>query len=196
MKKLGILLFCLILVIAISGCSGNSKVLQTEEYDVYENGELFIEVKGQSGAYNFLTDAEYNGTILGEYKGHVFSTKRGIIIGSTIEEVIKQYKGTPYFLLDQGTGEILDISDALSSSAPERYNVSFYTLIVNGKLYCYTIDLPDTAIAKDLGLSLMDWLKIRTSGSQEYVVEHLSMQFFIENGKIFNILITYMNYQD
>ena len=139
MKKAGTLLLCLIVIITVSGCSASSKVLQAEEYDIYENGQLFIELQGESGAYNFQTDSEFNGTRLGEYKGHVFSTKRGIIIGSTIGEVIKQYRGTPYILMDKGTGEVLSISDVLSNSAPERYNVSFYTIIVNAKQYNYFV---------------------------------------------------------
>ena len=57
-------------------------------------------------------------------------------------------------------------------------------------------DRPDTTIAEDQGLDLMDWMRIRMTGSEDYAVEHFKMQFFIENGEIFNILITYMNYQE
>ncbi|OQB23385.1 MAG: hypothetical protein BWY11_01990 [Firmicutes bacterium ADurb.Bin182] len=188
MKKFVILIFSLFFVFAFAGCSGSETVLKSDEYNIYQNRKLIAEVTEQKGMYYFDTDVK---SILSKYEGITFSTKRGISIGSSIEDVYRKYKGISCIIYGGRPQKIISYDDLLNNdNAPERYSINFGTKIINGKMY--DLLTPDKDIAKDLGIDLMDWLKIRFHGSEDYIVETFEMQIRFENNKVRDITIIYM----
>ena len=86
MKKLTYFLLILIVGLLCAACTNAYPFLEADEFAVYQNGKAAALTEFDEGYYHF--------TILQEEMGDIaLETKRGIKIGSTLDELIAQYDG-------------------------------------------------------------------------------------------------------
>ncbi|MEA4854422.1 MAG: hypothetical protein VB082_09145, partial [Christensenella sp.] len=89
------------------------------EFDVYEDGKPVLTTEEMSEGFNFtklkstLLVEKYTGKEY-DFSGRELSTKRGIHIGSTMEEVVEAYPDIAFALFAEKAGEpnVFDISAA------------------------------------------------------------------------------------
>ena len=119
----------------------NLKVLGLDEFYIYEDGKpvLTTEEMGETAFSGGNPYSEYFGERFEgqpyDLRGHTLETKRGIGIGSTIDEVVEAYDGYAFAWRSRERG-VIDTFDLSISQIAERVNeipkdenVSFYTEI-------------------------------------------------------------------
>ena len=115
------------------------EVLGLDEFYIYEDGKPVLTVE-ELGGQDFGTDdpySEYYGEKFEgqpyDLRGHTLETKRGIGIGSTIDEVVEAYDGYAFAWSSKESGKIdtfdLTIEQVaeLAKAAPENKMAGFHT---------------------------------------------------------------------
>jgi len=189
MKRIIFLVLIVALITTAFGCSSSaSGVLDKDEFNVYQNGKLFMEIP-EDGPVMVNLNTESEMSPLHEYDGQIFTTKQGIAIGDSIDQVKSAYKGISLMILDQMSGELLAYDEVPRDNNGDRniYEVRIRTLIINGKLYDGLRS--EKEIMDELRVDIYEWAEIKRFDSEEYNVEDYSMRILFEDNKVVTLAL-------
>ena len=193
MKKFNYVLAMVLFILVLSGCSGVSSsvspgILPEEEYYVYENGELIVTASEfEQKLFIFEIEQKYN------YEGRIFTTKRGIKIGSTIRELADAYKDVPARIMGSNTYEIFEmpfheyLEKASEYNIGNKYIVLISTCIIDNKQFS---NAEFEQYLKDKGIEMTDYLNDLEKYVQEWDMKNYIVNFMIEDNFVKSIIIT------
>lgn len=113
--------------------TGSALILKSDEYDAYENGKVAVPV---ADPYYMVLSFDFE---FESRNGRVLETKRGIKIGSTVDEVADAYIGIPAKFYDLRVYNNIAL-DAYIISNPQIYEeddyaIEYETGFASGNLY-------------------------------------------------------------
>lgn len=174
MKKM----ICLALCLLLAGCSGAAapaEPLTEEDFAIYEKGKLVSTVEDAVEADEY-GDRLFSCRTMAEetFPGRELETKRGIKIGSTLQDLAKSYSGmtVEYYLISGGTeGEteeykenvvIDDFVKRFGEYKTEVYQLSLNRNLVDGRLMedAEYEEYQDQKIKETLNLADSIWMKL------------------------------------
>lgn len=167
------------------GKTNSSSLLPEDEYDVYADGELLISVSNQYTAIvSFELDQDY------AYEGYTLQTKRGIQIGSTMDEVAQAYKGIPADIFDSDTYEPVAL-DVYIENNPDAYEdndlMILYETAFVGDTAMSMLDFYDYLDENDIDFG--DYLDQRVMYNKERGIINVSMNITFTKGVVSSVMI-------
>ncbi len=143
----------LILLLAITGCSPNNKLLSEEDFNVYRDGKLFMDINDVKNKSIYLDpDSE---------------TFRGLKLNDTVTKVKELYGNESTYIKVKETNclEKMSVAEFIRIVTDDNYQIQFEKIYIDGKLY----DLKQAAEFPAGTKYMCKMLSIRVNGA--YVSE-------------------------
>ena len=114
----------LIMLFSLVGCSNNSQFLAEEDFNVYRDGELYIDINDCIG----------NALGFNEYYDETF---RGLKVNDTVTKVKEPYGKELIFVKIRETNvtEKMSVTEFIKTVTDDNYLIRFEKIKIDGKLY-------------------------------------------------------------
>ncbi len=193
MKSICFIIISLILAVSLAGCSGTSETLEPDEYCVYKDGKLFLEIPTEDGCSAFELNTESVG-YSSQFEGEIFTTKRGITIGSSLEDVLTAYKDVNWSVTAPTEAGFYTKEEFLvmeEDERPKAFNINISTEVIGDKYYNPQI-YRDEKILEDLGIDLFELVDIRRYESEKYDYQKYGMLIALGGNEVAALLLSGM----